>query len=315
MDQLQCMEVFVQVADTGNFSQVARDRGLSNSVVSKYVATLEEDLGVRLLNRTTRSLSLTEIGEDYRSRCRQILDHVENARQSVTSLHIEPRGLLRINAPMSFGIMHLGGVISRFTEAYPDVEIDLELNDRFIDVVGEGFDIALRIGSLEASTLIARKLAPIQRVCCGAPSYLKSKGSPVHPRNLVDHNGLYYGHRGWTEYWHLNGPDGRHDVDGRVTLKSNNGDVLKAAAVSGAGLVVMPTFIMWEEVKADRLIHVLPDYRSQELGLYALYPPTRNLSAKVRLFIDHLVDAFGPEPYWDEPFSFDNSEAAAASQV
>jgi len=304
LDQLQRMEIFVQVADTGNFSRVARDRGLSNSVVSKYVATLEDDLGVRLLNRTTRSLSLTEIGEDYLQRCRQILDQVEDARQSVTSLQIEPRGLLRINAPMSFGILHLGPVISKFTETYPDVEIDLELNDRFIDVVEEGFDIALRIGSLEDSTLIARKLAPVHRVCCGAPSYLQSHGTPFHPRDLTEHDGLYYGHRGWTEFWQMTGPDGDFAIDGRVKLKSNNGDVMKAAAVSGAGLVVMPTFITWEEVKAGRLVHILSDYRSHELGLYAVYPPTRNLSAKVRLFIDHLVDAFGQEPYWDEPFNF-----------
>ena len=146
MDRLQCMNIFVQVADTGNFSKVAREQGLSTSVVSKYVAALEDQLGVRLLNRTTRSLSVTEIGAEYLQRCRQILDHVEDAHQAATSLQIEPRGLLRINAPMSFGILHLGRLIARFTERYPDVEIDLELNDSIVDVVHEGFDIALRIG-------------------------------------------------------------------------------------------------------------------------------------------------------------------------
>ena len=313
MDRFQCMSVFVQVADTGKFSEVARELGLSTSVISKYVATLEDQLGVRLLNRTTRSLSLTEIGADYLRRCRQILDHVEEANRAVTSLQVEPRGLLRINAPMSFGILHLGGVISRFTERYPDVEIDLELNDRFVDVVDEGFDLAIRSGLLKDSALIARKLAPVRRVCCGSPDYLEAHGTPGHPRDLPDHKGIYYGHRGWIENWIFIGPDGEHHSDAALKMKSNNGDVMKAAAVAGAGLVTMPTFITWNEVEAGRLVPVLPDYRASDLGLYAVYPPTHNLSAKVRVFIDFLVETFGPEPYWDLPFIVSRTPGAVAN--
>jgi DNA-binding transcriptional LysR family regulator len=296
------MNIFVQVADAGNFSKVARERGLSTSVVSKYVAVLEDQLGVRLLNRTTRSLSLTEIGADYLRRCRQILDHVEDANRSATSLQVEPRGLLRINAPMSFGILHLGSLTARFIERYPDVEIDLELNDRFIDVVDEGFDIAIRSGELEDTSLIARKLTPVRRICCGSPDYIKSHGLPLHPRDLAHHKGLYYGHRGWVEEWNFIGSDGEFQSEAPVIMKSNNGDVLKAAAVAGAGLVTMPTFITWDEVKSGRLVPILPDYQTKDLGLYAAYPPTRNLSAKVRVFIDFLKDTFGSKPYWDEPF-------------
>lgn len=304
MDRLLCMSIFVQVADTGNFSHVARDQGLSSSVVSKYVATLEDQLGVRLLNRTTRSLSLTEIGAEYLRRCRQILDHVEDANQAATSLQVEPRGLLRINAPMSFGILHLGNLIAQFTKRYPDVEIDIELNDRYVDVVHEGFDIALRIGVLKDSALIARKLAPVHRVCCGSSDYLKLHGTPEHPNDLVYHKGLYYGHRGWIEDWKFIGKDGEFLSQADVLMKSNNGDILKAAAVAGAGLVTMPTFITWEEVAAGKMMPLLLDYHSEEMALYAVYPPTHNLSAKVRVFIDYLVNTFGPEPYWDKPFFY-----------
>ena len=302
MDRLHCMSIFVQVADTGNFSQVARDQGLSASVVSKYVATLEDQLGVRLLNRTTRSLSLTEIGTEYLLRCRQILDDVENADQAATSLQVEPRGLLRINAPMSFGFLHLGGLIARFTERFPELEIDIELNDRFVDVVHEGFDVALRIGVLKDSALIARKLAPVSRVCCGSPDYLKLHGTPGHPNDLAHHKGLYYGHRGWIEDWKFVGKDGEFSSQAEVLMKSNNGDILKAAAVAGAGLVTMPTFITWDEVATGKMVPLLTNYHLEEMALYAVYPPTHNLSAKVRVFIDYLVDTFGPEPYWDKPF-------------
>jgi DNA-binding transcriptional LysR family regulator len=302
MDRLQCMNIFVQVADRGNFSKVAREQGLSTSVVSKYVAALEDQLGVRLLNRTTRSLSVTEIGVEYLQRCRQILDHVEDAHQAATSLQIEPRGLLRINAPMSFGILHLGKLIAGFTKRYPDVEIDLELNDRFVDVVHEGFDIALRIGILKDSALIGRKLAPVHRVCCGSPEYLKQHGTPEHPQDLSTHKGLFYGHRGWTEDWIFYGKDGEFRSEAKVLMKSNNGDILKAAAVAGAGLVTMPTFITWDEVQSGTLVPMMLNYPAKEMGLYAVYPPTHNLSAKVRVFIDFLVEVFGSEPYWDKPF-------------
>lgn len=304
MDRLHCMRIFVQVADTGNFSKVAREQGLSASVVSKYVAALEDQLGVRLLNRTTRSLSLTAIGADYLKRCRQILDYVDDADQAATSLQIEPRGLLRINAPMSFGILHLGELISRFTDMYPDVEIDLELNDRFVDLVDEGFDIALRSSALENSALIARRLAPVRRICCASPAYLEAHGIPQHPSDLPHHDGIFYGHRGSIENWVFIGPDGEHRSNARVKIKSNNGDVMKAAIVAGAGLATMPTFITWKDVEAGRLVPVLPAYQAPELGLYAVHPPTHNLSAKVRVFIDFLAEAFGPEPYWDEPFGF-----------
>lgn len=302
MDRLKCMDIFVQVADIGNFSKVARETGLSTSVVSKYVATLEEQLGVRLLNRTTRSLSLTEIGTDYLGRCRQILDHVKDADQVATNQQIEPRGTLRLSAPMSFGILHLGSLIAQFIQAHPGIEIDLELNDRHVDIVNEGFDVVLRIGVLKDSTLIACKLAFIHRICCGSPDYFRKYGTPTHPKELASHKGLYYGHQGWIEDWNFIGPSGEFKSEAAVMIKSNNGDVLKAAAVSGAGLVNIPTFITWDEVKAGRLIPLFPEYSASEMSLYAIYPSTHNLSGKVRVFIDFLSNSFGPEPYWDIPF-------------
>ena len=308
MDKLTCMSIFAQVADAGNFSKVAIEQGLSNSAVSKYVATLERDLGVQLLNRTTRKLSLTEGGADYLLHCKYVLEYLADADRGVANRNIEPRGTLKINAPMSFGLLHLGDVIADFSKHYPDVEIDLELSDNYVDVVEEGFDLGIRIGELRDSSLISRRLAPIRRLCCAAPAYLEAHGAPLHPDDLADHKCIHYGHRGWLEKWQMIGPDGEHSIAAMVPLKSNNGDVMKAAAVAGAGLVHMPTFITWRDVAAGNLVRVLPDYAAPEIGVYVVYPSNRHLPTKVRLFIDALAARYGPEPYWDAPEIWNESQ-------
>lgn len=298
MDQLRQMSIFAKVAETGSFSATARALGVSNSVVSKYVSGLEEKLGVTLIQRNTRRLVLTDIGLGYLDRCRRILSDVEEADLAATNEHAQPRGTLRINSALSFGLRHLGPAISQYGSAYPDVTVEIVLDDRRVDIMEEAYDLAIRIGELEDSSLIARRFASVRRHCLAAPSYLEKHGTPSHPRELEDHNCLIYGRGGWVEPWLVEGPDGEILIDSKGNLFCNAGDLLLEAAVEGAGIISMPDFIVWDSVKDGKLIPILKDYLFPEVGVYAVYPPTRHLSAKIRTFVDHVVDYFAPEPYW-----------------
>jgi DNA-binding transcriptional LysR family regulator len=299
MDKLTSIRAFTRVVQHGNFAAAARELRLSRSAVSKYVIELERELGAQLLVRTTRSASPTENGQAYYERCIAILADLEEADRAVASLQSEPRGLLRVNAPMSFGTLHLGRAIADFMEKYPELQIQLVLSDQQIDPVQEGFDVTLRIADLPSSSLIARKIAPAARVVCAAPSYLARRGLPKHPSELRDHDCLTYGYLATGNQWKLTGPDGDHWIQIPWTLCSNNGEVLRDAVVKGRGIALLPTFIVGADLQEGGLRSILTDYRAPEISVYAIYPQTRHLSVKVRVFIDFLIERFGGRPYWD----------------
>ena len=299
MDKLDSIRAFTKVVQHGSFSAAARELRLSRSAVSKYVIDLERELGVQLLVRTTRRVAATENGQGYYERCLAILADLEEADLAVTRAQAAPRGILRVNAPMSFGTLHLGRAIADLMEQYPELRVALVLSDEFVDPVQEGFDVTLRIGDLPSSSLIARKLAPALRVMCAAPAYLAQHGTPQHPDELRDHQCLTYGYLATGVQWKLTGPDGDHWINVPWTLCADNAEVLRDAAVQGRGIALLPTFIAGADLQTGRLRTILPDYKAPEISLYAVYPQTRHLSVKVRVFVDFLVARFGGRPYWD----------------
>lgn len=299
MPNLMGIEVFARVVERKSFSAAARCLGLTTSAVSKQVSRLEASLGTRLLNRTTRSLSLTEAGATFYGRCVRILAEISAAEEAVGQLRERPRGTLRVSAPMSFGQLHVAPAIPEFLARYPEIRIDMTLDDRFVDLVEEGFDLAIRIARLPDSTLVARKLASSRRVVCGSPSYLSQHGVPEHPRDLAGHNCLLYSYQRENE-WRFRGPRGEAKVTVLGSFRANNGDVLRAAALAGLGLVLLPTFIVGTDLRAGTLRAVLTSYAVSEEAVYAVYPHARHLSPKIRAFVDFLAKRFGPKAPWDE---------------
>ena len=299
MDKLTSLRALTKVIQHGSFAAAARDMRLSRSAVSKYVIELEQTLGVQLLNRTTRSASPTVNGQAYYERCVAILADLDEADLAVSSAQAEPRGTLRVNAPMSFGTLHLGRAIGTFMERHPELHIQLILSDEFVDPVQEGFDVTLRIADPPSSSLIARKIVPAQRVVCASPDYLKRHGIPRHPTDLRDHDCLSYGHLVTGNQWKLTGADGDHWIAIPWTLCTNNAEILRDAAVAGRGIALLPTFIAGADLQTGRLTSILADYKAPEMSIHVIYPPTRHLSAKVRVFIDFLVERFAGRPYWD----------------
>lgn len=299
MDKLDAMNAFAKVVASGSYAEAARRLGLTRSAVSKAVMELEQLLGARLLDRTTRRLSPTEAGRAYFERCTDILAAVEETELQVSRLHEEPRGVLRVNAPMSFGTLYLGDAIAEFMATYPDLKVELMLNDRFIDPLEEGVDVTVRIGALPDSSLIARKLAPARRVLAASADYLARYGEPQTPEDLTRHRCLNYGHSTTMQRWRLTRDGETIVVPITSCLCSNNGDVLRAAALKGNGITRLPTFIVGADIKARRLREVLPSYAPSPLGIYALYAPNRYLAAKTRVLIDFLVRRCGNDPPWD----------------
>jgi DNA-binding transcriptional LysR family regulator len=295
MDKLASLRAFVKVVELGSFSEAARQLRLSRSAVSKYIGDLEDSLGVQLLNRTTRHASPNENGQAYFERAMSILADIDAADQAVTHLQSTPRGLLRVNAPMSFGTLRLGPAIADFMEKYPELQIHLFLSDDLVDPVHEGFDVTLRIAELESSSLIARKIIPIERVICASPGYLDRHTVPTHPSELRSHTLLTYGFLLTGNQWKLTGPDGDHWIQPSWLLCANNAEVLRDAAIKGRGIALLPTFIAGAALREGKLRTALDNYKAPPLSLYAIYPPTRFLPAKVRLFIDFLVERFGTD--------------------
>ena len=292
MDKVASLRAFVKVVETGSFSEAGRQLRLSRSAISKYVAELEESLGVRLLNRTTRHASPTENGQTYFERSLAILSEIDAADQAVSQAQSAPRGLLRINAPMSFGTLQLGPVLAQFMERYPQIQLHLVLSDELLDPVQSGFDVTLRIAELESSSLIARKIMPIDRAVCASPEYLVRHGTPAHPRDLRNHASLTYGLLLTGNQWKLTGADGDHWIQPAWSLCVNNAEVLRDTAIGGCGIALLPTFIAEAALKSGALRAILTDYHAPPLTLYAIYSSTRHLSVKVRLFIDFLVERF-----------------------
>jgi DNA-binding transcriptional LysR family regulator len=295
MDKLTSLKAFTRVVQHGSFAAAARELRLSRSVVSKYVIELEQELGAQLLVRTTRSARATANGQAYYERCLAILADIEEADQAVAELQSEPRGILRVNGPMSFGTISLGGAVADFMAQCPKLQVQLVLSDEQIDPVEEGFDVTLRIAELPSSSLVARKIAPAPRVVCAAPAYLARKGEPTHPNELGAHDCLSYGYLATGNQWKLTGPDGEHRIAVPWTLCSNNGEVLRDAVVKARGIALLPTFIVGVDLAAGRLKQILGDYAAPEIAIYAVYPQTRHLSVKVRVFIDFLIARFGED--------------------
>ena len=300
MDRLATMESFVMVVEAGSFVVAATRLGMSPAMVSRYVMNLEERLGTRLINRTTRRLNLTEAGAAYFERCQQVLRDIEEIELCVSSEVQQPRGVLRLNAPISFGIRHLSPLLCEYESRYPDVAIDLDLTDRFVDLVEEGADIALRVGVLPESTLVARRLFPVRLVVCASPAYLKKNGVPRTVKDLESHNCLGYTYTRSGAQWEFAGPNGPVAVPIGGTLRSNNGEVLRRAAIDGLGVLCHPTFIVGDAISAGLLTPIQLDHSPVELGGYAVFLSRKFLSAKVRTFVDFLAEKFGPQPYWDQ---------------
>jgi DNA-binding transcriptional LysR family regulator len=300
MDKLDAMQAFAKVVALGSYAEAGRALGLTRSAVSKAVMELEQLLGARLLDRTTRRVGPTEAGLAYYERCIDILASIEETELQVSRLHDEPKGVLKVNAPASFGALYLGPVIADVMAAYPDLKVAITLNDRFIDPIEEGVDVTIRIATLEDSSLIARKLAPARRVLVASPEYLARSGEPRSPDELAHHRCLNYGHTTTLQRWRLTHEGSEIVVPISSFLCSNNGDVLKAAALAGQGITKLPTFLVGPDVEAQRLRVVMTDYPPTELGIYALYAPNRFLAAKTRVLIDSLVDRFGDQPEWDQ---------------
>jgi DNA-binding transcriptional LysR family regulator len=289
MDLLSSMKVFVAVVDAGSFAAAAARLDTSRAMASKQVQKLEEHLGTRLLNRTTRKLSLTGTGREFYERSVQIISDVEEAEQVAGQMTSTPRGMLKVTMPLSYGQHALAGIVAEFARKYPQVTVDISLSDRKVDLVEEGFDLAVRIGAMPESDLIARKIGAVRSVVCAAPSYLAQFGTPAAPEDLAAHACLGYTLSGTGAQWRLEGPGGTVVVPVSGPIRADNGDMLRLAAASGAGIVLQPQFIVGDDLAAGRLVRVLPDWQSGEMGVYAVYPSRKHLSAKVRTFVDLLA--------------------------
>lgn len=301
MENLTDIAVFVRVVDNGSFTKTAEQLGFSRAVISKYVKRLEERLGARLLNRTTRRLSLTEAGATLYEGSYRALSQIDEAEQEIGQLQTKPRGVLKVSVPMSFGILHISPALPDFLARHPDLTVDMKMDDRFVDVVEEGFDLAIRITRLKDSTLVARNLAPSRFVLCAAESYLKRHGIPQTPEELREHNCTIYTYSRSPHMWRFSAPDGRDiAVPVRGNLRHNSGLAEREAVLNGLGIMLSPTFYVGDLIREGRLQTVLTDYHIAETSVYAVYPERRYLSPKVRAFIDFFLQRFGPQPYWDQ---------------
>lgn len=303
MKNLAGMAIFARVVEERSFSAAARRLGLSKSMVSKEVTRLEQALGARLLNRTTRKLSLTEIGAAFYEPCARILQEAQEAELLVGRLHAEPRGVLRLTAPVAFGTLHVAPALPEFLAQYPDVRIDLTIGDRQVDLADEGLDLAIRIARALPDNLVARRLAPINRVVCAAPAYFERHGMPRRPQDLARHNCLVYTHANPDSQWRFRSGKGEDVVPVKGNLTLNDDEALWQATLGGLGIALLPTFIVGKDLQAGRLQAVLTEHVPTERNLHALYLPNRHLSTKVRVFIDFLVARFSPEPYWDRDWA------------
>ena len=292
MDRLLELEVYVRVVHAGSFTAAGRDLGLSPSAVSKQISRLEDRLGVRLLNRTTRRVAMTEEGAAFFEHAKRIIADLDEAEQTISQLRAAPRGTLRANMPVTFGQLILAPLIPEFLRRYPDVELDITLNDRMVDLVDEGMDLGIRIGELKDSSLIVRKLAASRRAVCAAPDYLERAGTPYRPADLRNHSCMVYTYRTWRNDWPFRGPDGSEVVHVTGSFSANNGEVLRQAALGGSGIIMLPIWQVLDDLRAGRLVEVLPNYSSPDADIHAVYPQTRYLAPRVRAFVDYLALKF-----------------------
>jgi DNA-binding transcriptional LysR family regulator len=301
VQNLADIAVFVQVVKANSFTAAARDLGLSRSVVSKYISRLEQNLGVRLLNRTTRRLRLTEAGVRFYEQSRSALGQLEDAEGEIHAMQAAPKGQLRISAPSSFGVIHLAPLLPELQQTYPDLSIDLSIDDKMVDVVEAGIDVAIRIADLPDSTLIARRITQCRYVVCASPNYLEHYGTPSTPDDLAQHDCLLFKFWGSPVQWQFVDKDDQFaDVTVRGDLISNNSLALREILLSGGGITMAPTFLVGEDIQKGRLTALFDDFRFKPLSIYAVYPHRQYLAAKVRAFLEFLSAHIDTEvPYWD----------------
>jgi DNA-binding transcriptional LysR family regulator len=299
MDRLRALEVFVEVVRRSGFARAADALDTSPANVTRIIADLEAHLGTRLLNRSSRKMSLTESGDALYERAKTIVEDMVEVEAIASSASMQPRGLLRINAPLSFGILQLAPLWPKFLALHPDVELDVSLIDRVVDIVEEGYDMAIRISRAGSMSHAARKLAMSRNVCCAAPSYLQTHGTPATPDDLKAHNCIGYRYAASADEWPFSDEQGRPvPVKVSCSMHTNNGDTARAAALAGAGIIWQPTFLVGADLRAGRLVQLLPRYRLPDTDVLAVYPSRRHLSAKVRVMIDFLAAEFATTP-WD----------------
>ena len=298
MDKLTTMKTFLAVVQEGSFSKAADKLDISPQLVSKYISALEDNLRTRLLHRTTRKVSVTEAGNQYYQRCQQVVIDIEDMENSLNNLSENVSGVLSISAPMSFGTKHLAGLLVDFQNQYPNLKLDLRLTDQYVDIVEQGIDIALRIGVLKNSTLIAKKIAPIHLAVFASPDYLERHGTPQTLLDLQSHNYLRYSHSEPTKRLF-----GVNELKSELKLESNfvanNGDLLLNTAIAGGGIAMQPTFIAGEALAQGKVVRILNDYEPDPMGLYMVYANRQFLPSKVRAFVDFTSDFYGDTPYWD----------------
>ncbi|HEB81453.1 MAG TPA: LysR family transcriptional regulator [Gammaproteobacteria bacterium] len=300
MNRLENMETFVRVVEAGSISAAAERLGVAKSAVSRRLKELETHLGVELFHRTTRRMNLTDTGRSFYQQCLRLLDDVLEAELAASQAHATLAGRLKVAMPSSFGLMHMSSAINDFLKANPSIEFDLDFNDREVDLIQEGFDLAIRIGRLPDSSLIARRLAPIRLILCASPGYLEKHGTPQTPQELTAHDCLVYSLNQDPDHWLL--PDNKGNgqrIKIRPRLRASTGEFLRDAAVADRGIILLPSFIAYREIEQGSLQPILCDYQPENLDAFAIYPPTRHLSQRVRAFVDFLAERFAGVPYWD----------------
>jgi DNA-binding transcriptional LysR family regulator len=300
MGQLEQMQNFIRVVEAGSISRAAEQLGVAKSGVSRRLVELESRLGVRLMNRTTRRSSLTEVGQAFYQGAVKLLGDVSELNAAAADTEASLEGTLRLAFPLSFGLCHLSPAIDEFLCAHPGLNVNIDFSDRHIDLVEQGVDLAIRIADMSDSTLQARRICPIRLLLCASPAYLEQHGVPEAPEDLKAHRILHYDIGGGSVLRLLDGQGGEHTVQTRPRIVANNGDFLRDMAMAGHGIILTPSFIAWQAIAAGDLVSAMPAYCPQSLSAYAVYPQTRYLSRRARLFIDFLVERFGENPYWDQ---------------
>jgi len=301
MDRFENMNTFIRVVEAGSISGAADRSGIAKSAVSRRLKELEEHLGAELFHRTTRKMNLTDTGRAYYHQCIRILEDVLEAEQATSQAHGTLKGSLKVALPSTFGLMHMGPAINEFVLENPQIEFDIDFNDRSVDLMQEGFDLAIRIANLADSSLIARRLAPMTHVVCASPAYLEKNGTPQALNDLINHQCLVYSLIRDSEHWLFQSSQRKIEkIKIRPYLKASSGEFLRCAAVDGLGIVQLPSFITFKEIERGTLVPLLSEHQRSDLSAYAIYPQTRHLSQRVRAFVDFLVKRFEGIPYWDQ---------------
>lgn len=299
MGQLEDMQVFIRVVEAGGISRAAEQLGIAKSAVSRRIAELEKRLGARLINRSTRSIRLSELGETYYERALQLVDNVTELNADMLSTDHELSGSIRLAAPLSFGLGHLSPALDVFLRQHPAINVSVDFSDRQVNIIEEGLDFAFRISELKDSSLVARRICPVRLVLCASPGYLEEYGTPHNPKELREHALLHYSLSSAATWTLLDKKGKAHSLRVSPRIRATNGDFLVDMAVAGHGIIAMPTFIAWRALEAGKLVTLMPDYRLPPLSAYAVYPQHRYLSHRARSLVDFLVERFGDKPYWD----------------